>query len=180
MMVDFYKTKTHCGGNRVFKPVGIRSALMYLTKYLTKEYKAVIGMRHNYYWGKPLCYKWKLVKEEVIGWNYDENEPMHYERTETNGNGRFRKIGHIYGREYANRNGKYVVVGLHRRKISHYWRDVDVICGWNGYCENTVVKGINLMSYDKAYRALLNTGMEKSLVTFILKHTVMKSKDDYV
>lgn len=178
-IVDFYQVKTHCGGNRVFQKVGIRSALMYLTKYLTEEYKSQVGMRHNYYWGKPLFYKWKTLETKQSGWNYDADEPMTFTKVETNGNGYYRELGHIYGRSYREVGGKYIVDGFHRRKIKKYWRDVDIVCPFNE-CENVVIKGINLMSYSKAHQLMWGHGIPKVKIKEILSSVVMKPKEDYI
>ena len=178
-IVDFYKTKTHCGGNRNFKKVGIRSALMYLTKYLTEEYKAAMGMRHNYYWGKPLFYRWQTVKEEYSGWNYEQDEPMKFVKTQTNGNGHYRELGYIYGRSYIEKAGKYIVDDLYKLPIKRYWRDVSIICPVE-QCENIVIKGVNLMRYDKAYQLMNGRGIPKVRIKEILGQVVMRPGSDYV
>ena len=177
-LVDYYKIKNHCDGNRKFEKVGIRSALMYLTKYLTEEYKAAMGMRHNYYWGKPLFYRWKTLETKQSGWNYDADEPMSLSKIETNGNGHYREIGHVYGRSYVEKAGKYVVGGFHRMKVRRYWRDVDIVCPVRD-CENIVVKGVNLMRYDKAYQLMNGRGISKVRIKEILSSVVMSSRYDY-
>jgi len=177
-LVDYYQVKTHCGGNRKFEKVGIKTAILYLTKYLTKEQKEKVGMRHNYYWGKPLFYKWKTTKEEYSGWNYDADEPMKYVKLQTNGNGHFRELGYIYGRSYRLKAGKYVVDGLHKMPIKRYWRDVDITCPVEE-CENIVIKGINLMQYDKAYQLMRGRGIPKVRIKEILSSVVMQSFSDY-
>ena len=176
-IVDFYKTKMHCQ-RKNFEKVGIKTAILYLTKYLTKEQKEKVGMRHNYYWGKPLFYKWKTLETKQSGWNYDTGEPMQLSKIETNGNGHYRELGYIYGRSYRLKAGKYIVDSLHRMSIKRYWRDVSITCPVID-CENIVIKGINLMQYDKAYQLMNGRGIPKVRIKEILSSVVMSSRYDY-
>lgn len=55
-IVDYYKAKRHCS-RQDFSKVGMKPALLYLTKYLTKNNSTKI--KRDYYIGKPLWYQKK-------------------------------------------------------------------------------------------------------------------------
>jgi len=104
---------------------------------------------------------------------------MKYVKTQTNGNGHYREVGYIYARSYEEKAGKYVVGGFHRMPFKRYWRDVDIVCPYQE-CENIVIKGVNLMQYDKAYQLMKGHGIPKARIKEILGQVVMRLGSDYV
>lgn len=177
-IVDYYKVKRHCGHQR-FEKVGIKTAILYLTKYLTKEYKEALGMRHNYYWGKPLLYKWKTESVEQQGWNYEANEPHERYEIQTNGNGHYRRIGYVYRNVYGMVDGvfKLITKDGEKVKIKEYWRHTDIVCPYPE-CDNVVVKGINWMTFDGAFASLNNIGLDPNTIEEILRDVNTRQQEE--